>query len=185
MRKLIAIAVCLFGFATISAAQVPTSGNIYFGYQYYHTPLSSIDTANLNGWNGSLEGKVLPFLGIVADLSGSYGSQNFPSGCPGSATPPCAVHANVNEYNFLFGPRASFSAGKIRPFAEFLVGAGHTNTNQGSGSDTSFAMALGGGVDYRLFRMIGWRLGADYVQTRFFSTTQNNFRMTTGVVVHF
>jgi hypothetical protein len=147
---------------------------------YYHTPLSPIDTANLSGWNGSLEGKVFPFLGIVADLSGTYGSQNFPTGC---GSPPC--NAKVNEYNFLFGPRASFSVGKIRPFAEILIGAAHTNTNQGAGSDTSFETALGGGLDYRLFRMIGWRLEADYVQTRFFSTTQNNLRISTGVVVHF
>lgn len=179
MRRLMAIVLFVCGFAAISAAQAP-SGNIYFGYQYYHTPLSSIDTANLNGWNGSLEGKVFPFLGIVADLSGAYGSQNFPTGC---AAPPC--NAKVNEYNFLFGPRASFSLGKIRPFAEILIGAAHANTNQGAGSDTSFGTALGGGLDYRLFRMIGWRLEADYVQTRFFSTTQNNLRMSTGVVVHF
>lgn len=179
MRRLMAIVLFLFSFAAISAAQAP-SGNIYFGYQFYHSPLSPIDTANMNGWEGSLEGKVLPFLGIVADLSGSYGSQNFPSACPAI---PC--NANVNEYNFLFGPRASFSVGKIRPFAEVLVGAAHTNTNRGAGSDTSFGTALGGGVDYRLFRMIAWRVEADYVQTRFFSTTQNSFRMSTGVVFHF
>jgi len=180
MRKLIAIVVCFFGFAAVSAAQAPTSGNIFFGYQYYHTPLSSIDTANLSGWNGSLEGKVFPFLGIVADLSGAYGSQNFPCSSPCST-----IHANVNEYNFLFGPRVSVSVKKIRPFGEFLVGAAHTNTNQGAGSNTSFAYALGGGVDYHLVRIVGWRLGADYVSTRFFGTTQNNLRIVTGIVVHF
>ncbi|HUJ96322.1 MAG TPA: hypothetical protein VLW84_13705 [Terriglobales bacterium] len=181
MRKWIAIVVCLSGLTAVSAAQVPTSGNVFFGYQYYHTPLSSIDTANLNGWNGSLEGKVFPFLGIVADLSGAYGSQNFPC----SSSPGCTVHANVNEYNFLFGPRVSVSVKKIRPFGEFLIGAAHTNTNAGAGSNTSFAYALGGGVDYRVVRIVGWRVGADYVSTRFFGTTQNNVRIITGIVVHF
>lgn len=183
MRKIVAVVISVFGLAIMATAQVPTSGNIFFGYSYYHTPLSSVDTSNMNGWNGSLEGKVFPFLGIVADLSGNYGSQNFPTFC---TTPPCpVVIANASEYNFLFGPRASFSPGKIRPFAEFLVGAGHVNTNQGAGSNTSFATAVGGGVDYRLLRSVGWRFEGDYVQTRFFGTTQNNFRLSTGIVVHF
>ena len=183
MRKIAAIFISVFGLVIGASAQVPTSGNIFFGYSYYHTPLSSIDTANMNGWNGSLEGKVFPFLGIVADLSGNYGSQNFPSSCTLSPCP--TVNASANEYNFLFGPRASFSVGKIRPFAEFMVGASHVSVNQGVGSDTSFADAIGGGVDYRLIRMIGWRLEGDYVQTRFFSTTQNNFRLSTGIVFRF
>ena len=183
MRKIAAILISVFGLAIVASAQVPTSGNIFFGYSYYHTPLSSIDTANMNGWNGSLEGKVFPFLGIVADLSGNYGSQNFPTFC---ATAPCpTINANVSEYNFLFGPRAFFSAGKIRPFAEFLVGAGHVNANHGAGSDTSFVDALGGGLDYRLFHALGWRFEGDYVQTRFFGTTQNSFRLSTGIVFHF
>ena len=183
MRRMVAVVISVFGLVIMAAAQVPSSGNIFFGYSYYHTPLSTIDTANMNGWNGSLEGKVFPFLGIVADLSGNYGSQNFPTLCP---TPSCpTVNANASEYNFLFGPRASFSAGKIRPFAEFLVGASHANTNHGAGSDTSFANALGGGIDYKLVRSLGWRVEADYVQTRFFSTTQNSFRLSTGIVFHF
>ena len=53
----------------------------------YNTNLSSVDRANLNGWEGSLEGKVVPWVGIVADLSGHYGSQNFPTICPVIAGP--------------------------------------------------------------------------------------------------
>ncbi len=184
MRKVVLIAGFVLGLAAMAAAQVPTSGNVFFGYSYYHTPLSSIDTANLNGWNGSLEGKVFPFLGIVADISGNYGSQNFLP-CSGPPIACSAVKANVSEENFLFGPRASFSVGKLRPFAEVLIGAGHVNTNQGAGSDTSFATALGGGIDYRLLRVVSWRFEGDYVQTRFFSTTQNNLRLSTGIVFRF
>jgi opacity protein-like surface antigen len=76
------------------------------------------------------------------------------------------------------------SVGKIRPFAEALFGAGHISTN-GAGSDTSFATALGGGVDYHLIPLVSWRLEGDYVQTRFFSTTQNNVRLSTGIVLRF
>jgi predicted membrane protein len=32
---------------------------------------------------------------------------------------------------------------------------------------------------------IGWRVQADMLQTRFFSSTQNNFRLSPGIVLHF
>jgi hypothetical protein len=54
-----------------------------------------------------------------------------------------------------------------------------------SSSDTSFAYALGGGIDYHLIPLISWRVQGDLLQTRFFSNTQNNVRISTGIVVHF
>ncbi|HEY6767512.1 MAG TPA: hypothetical protein VI386_22370 [Candidatus Sulfotelmatobacter sp.] len=174
------VAVILSSFAT---AQVPTSGNIFFGYSYYHTDISAIDTANTNGWEASLEGKVLPFVGIVADFSQHYGSENFPGFCS-LGVGGCPFNVNVHEQNYLFGPRVSASVGPVRPFAEALFGAGHVNAN-GAGSDTSFATAIGGGLDYRIIRPIAWRFQGDYVQTRFFGNTQNNVRLSTGIVLRF
>jgi opacity protein-like surface antigen len=83
----------------------------------------------------------------------------------------------------LFGPRVSFSVGNLRPFAEALFGVGHVGTN--GGSNTSFATGLGGGIDYRIFRPIALRFEGDYIDTRFFSTTQNNVRRPTGIVFRF
>jgi opacity protein-like surface antigen len=174
-------------FASFASAQIPTSGNVFFGYSYYNTDLSSIDRANTNGWEASVEGKVIPFLGFVADVDGHYGSQNFPAGCPlgpGGGSGCSTFNASVTEHNFLFGPRVSFSVGKFRPFAEALFGGAHVNGNAG-GSDTSFATALGGGLDYKIIKPVAWRLQGDYVQTRFFGTTQNNVRLSTGIVFRF
>ena len=181
MRKFAIIASVLLGFASLASAQVPTSGNVFFGYSYYNTDLSTIDRSNTNGWEGSLEGKVLPWVGIVADFDGHYGSENFPGLCGGV---PCTVNLDVTEHNVLFGPRVSASIGKIRPFGEVLIGVGHVNVH-GLDSDTSFATAVGGGVDYRLIRPVALRLQGDYVSTRFFGTTQNNLRLSTGIVLHF
>lgn len=164
-------------------AQVPTSGNVFFGYSYYHTNISTIDSSNTNGWEASFEGKVLPFIGIVADFSQHYGSGNFPGICP-LAVGGCTFNVNIHEQNYLFGPRVSASVGPIRPFAEALFGAGHVNADA-AGSDTSFATALGGGIDYRVIRPIAWRFQGDYVQTRFFGSTQNNLRLSTGIVLRF
>jgi hypothetical protein len=183
MRKIGFIAFALLLFAGLASAQIPTSGNVYFGYSYYNADLSSLGRSNLNGWTGSLEGKVLPFVGLVADFSGAYGSEDVPILCPG---PPCpSVSITAHEQNFLFGPRVSASVGKIRPFAEALFGAGHVSVSGGAATDTSFATALGGGIDYKIIRPVAWRVEGDYVQTRFFGTTQNNVRITTGIVLRF
>jgi hypothetical protein len=184
----IAIGTACFIFSAAAGAQVPTSGNVFFGYSYYNTNLSSIDRANTNGWESSLEGKVVPFLGFVADFDSHYGSQNFPAICAvPSGGGPCSssFNASVTEQNFLFGPRVSFSVGRFRPFAEALFGAGHVNVSNGLGSDTSFATALGGGIDYKIIRPVAWRFQGDYVQTRFFGATQNNVRISTGIVFRF
>jgi opacity protein-like surface antigen len=172
--------------AGLASAQVP-NGNVFFGYSYYNTDLSSIDRANTSGWEASVEGKVIPFLGFVADFDSHYGSQNFPS-CqltPGGGIICSSFNASVTEHNFLFGPRVSFSVKRFRPFAEALFGGAHVDANNGVGSDTSFATALGGGLDYKIIKPIAWRFQGDYVQTRFFGTTQNNIRLSTGIVLRF
>jgi hypothetical protein len=177
-----------FIFCATDEAQVPASGNVFFGYSYYSTDLSSIDRANTNGWEASFEGKVVPFLGLVADFDSHYGSQNFPA-CvlpPEGTGPICSsFNADVTEHNFLFGPRVSFSVKRFRPFAEALFGGAHVNVNNGVGSDTSFATAIGGGLDYKIIRPVAWRFQGDYVETRFFGATQNNVRISTGIVFRF
>ena len=185
MARISAILGALFLFAAPAVAQIPTSGNVFFGYSYYNTNFSNLGRANLNGWEGSLEGKVLPGVGIVADFSGHYGSQN--SIIPSNACPlggPCPSGYNIHAFDGMFGPRFSVSLGKFRPFAEFEFGFGHVNIN-GVVSDTSLATAVGGGLDYRIIRPIAWRFQGDYVSTHLLGAYQNNVRLSTGIVVRF
>ena len=51
--------------------------------------------------------------------------------------------------------------------------------------DSPFSTAIGGGLDYRLIKGLGWRVQGDYLQTRFFNSTQSNFRFSTGLALHF
>lgn len=179
MRKL-AISAIILLFGGIASAQIPTSGNVFFGYSYYNANLNG-DRNNLNGWEGSVEGKVLPLIGIVGDFDGHYGSENF-TVCNGF---DCVIfNADVTQHNYLFGPRASVSAGKFRPFAELLIGASHADAHL-FGSDTSFATAVGGGLDYKLIKLVAWRFQGDYVHTHLFHTAQNNVRLSTGIVLRF
>jgi opacity protein-like surface antigen len=178
MRKAFAAVAIVLLFSLVGSAQLLPKGNVFVGYSYTRADFGGGDKGNLNGWDGSLEGKIFPFVGIVADLNGNYGGRDIPT---------VPIHVDLKEYNFLFGPRVSVSVGKVRPFAHVLIGAAHESLSASgfSDSDTSFATALGGGVDYKLMRMVGWRFQGDYLQTRFFSNTQNNFRFTTGLVVNF
>jgi opacity protein-like surface antigen len=191
MRRIVFVSLAVCFFASLAAAQVPTSGNVFLGYSFENTDWSGLSSGlnrpNLSGWEASLEGKVFPHIGIVADLSGHYGSENFsplpvqPAGTSGG------VNVTGHELEVLFGPRLSVSVGKFTPFAEAFFGVAHIHNGGAlpSSSNTSFGTALGGGLDYKIIRPIALRVEADYLQTRFFSTTQDNFRLSTGVAVHF
>lgn len=182
MRKLAAVASSVLFLVGLASAQIP-SGNAFFGYSYYNsTNLSSplFGRASTNGWEASVEGKILPLMGIVGDFDGHYGSQNLSTCGEGCGE----FRGAVSQYNFLFGPRFSISVANIRPFAEVLIGGGHVNVHLLS-SDTSFATAVGGGFDYKFMRLLGWRLQADYVYTHFFGAKQNNVRVSTGIVLRF
>lgn len=175
MRRFVFIFVLLL-LAGVAAAQVPTSGNVYLGYSYYNTDVTG-NRGSLNGWEGSLEGKLFPFIGIVADFSGDYGSLNFP-------TSSGTINSSAHILDVLFGPRVSFSVGKFRPFAEVMIGASHATTN-GFGSDSSFATGVGGGLDYKLIKLVAWRIEGDYVHSSLFNGPQGNARISTGIAVHF
>lgn len=193
MRKLTCLSVLFFSFVYAASAQIPTSGNVFFGYSFenasstaFSTNLNFVTRPNLQGWDASLEGKIFPHLGIVTDLSGHYGSQSFTIATPVGGGPG-TLQVTGHEFNVLFGPRISIPVGKFTPFGEAMVGVGHMTTGGSGGgpSDYAFATALGGGIDYRLIRLVAVRLEGDYVTNRFFGAVQNNVRISTGIVIHF
>jgi opacity protein-like surface antigen len=197
LGQVIALVVASWAFSAAAAAQVPTSGNVFFGYSFENTGSSSFDFDNmsrpsLNGWEASLEGKVFPWVGIVADVGGHYGSQNYQQ-VLGSGPSTVTINVNGHELTALFGPRVSVTIKRFRPFAEALFGVAHIKTSHSSPlpdnflqpSDTAFATALGGGLDYKIIKPVALRVQGDYVQTRFFGTTQNDVRLSTGIVLRF
>lgn len=166
-------------------------------------PISIPNIERMNGWNGSFEAKLIPIIGVVADVSGHYGSYGANVGC--EAILICVpVNGTVNSslYSVMFGPQASVSLWRFTPFVHALFGVAHINHKADllavdglSNSDTSFADAFGGGFDFRIVSIVSWRFQADLLQTRFFnlpppisyivSTPQNGFRGSTGVVLRF
>jgi len=166
MRRYCTLVLFLAAAAAVASAQLPTRGNVYFGYAYNHAEIVSNDGTNLNGWNAQLEGDFLPWIGIVGDLGGTYGD-------------------HIGEHNYLFGPRVGVRAGRYRPFAELLFGAAHINVGNGAATDTSFANGFGGGLDYQVAGPVSVRGQLDWIHTNFFDHGQNDVRFTTGVAIHF
>lgn len=166
MVKLRRLALILFAFAPALHAQyfLPKA-NVFLGYSYNHMDFGQGVTRNLNGYEFSGEGQVLPFLGLVADYSGHYGSNS------------------LHEQNFLFGPRVSATVGRFTPFGQILFGAAHLGSI--GSSDTSFAQAVGGGLDYHLSGPLAWRNQIDYLRSSLYNGTQNNVRLSTGLSFRF
>lgn len=193
MLKTAGIAAVLFVFAGLASAQIP-SGNIFLGFSYERTNSTALSGSNLvtttfshpnlHGWEASFEGKVLPLVGIVGDVSGHYGSQSFVEITPNG---PQNINVTGHEQEYLVGPRLSVPVGNFTPFGELMVGAAHIHSGGTlpSPSNTSFAYALGGGLDYRVFRPIALRVEGDYLRTKFYGSRQNNFRLSVGVVFRF
>lgn len=197
MRKICVCKTCaisLIVFAsTFVSAQLPSGGNAFFGYSYLRgqafanstAVTASGGSANMSGWEGSAEGKYLPWLGVVGDLDWHYGGHNTAVCVPNG---PCtSFRLNASRDTLMFGPRASMVYRKYRPFAEVLFGIGYQSDKGGgiSNSDLSFATALGGGVDYRLLRSVALRGQIHGVRTNFFGNGQFNLRISAGIVFLF
>lgn len=194
-------------FASLSAvAQEYPKAEVFGGYSYFHAD----GGANLHGWNASVSGNLNSWFGLVADFSGHYDSSSsrtelrfppFPGfpGIPGSPFPvSITVNSDTSVHTFLAGPRFSYrKKERITPFGHALFGASrrHAETEvtfDGGGrtffsaNNTSFAAALGGGLDVELSKKIALRVvQAEYLLTRSFGFNENNARVSTGIVFRF
>jgi hypothetical protein len=163
LRKLsLMIALCFLASVSAHAQSFDVSG----GYSYLR--FRGSPAGNFNGWGVGAQYKFRSWLGAVVDIGDDYGS-------------PTGVSSSVRT--FLFGPQVSFPA-RISPFAHVLLGAGHFS--QGSFGDTSLSEGYGAGIDAKILPSISWRVfQGDVIHTHFFGTTQNDLRLSTGIVIHF
>lgn len=138
---------------------------------------TSTHNLNLNGWEAGGAYKILGPLALAADFSGTSGSFQG---------------ANTHLQTYLVGPQLRFP-GPISPFAHFLVGGAHESISTNvsplitSGpTQNAFATALGGGLDLKVLPFISVRpIQVDYLLTHFNSSTQNQVRVSAGIVLRF
>jgi hypothetical protein len=167
LRKL-SLLLGLFFLISLSAHAQGISDKVELFGGYSYLRFDSSPQVNLNGWELSGQYKFTDWLGGVADFSGHYGS-------------PFGISSSV--HTFMFGPQVSWPS-RVSPFAHVLVGGAHFSVP--GAATTAFASAIGGGIDTRIAHRLSWRIiQGDYLITRFGSSTQNNVRVSTGIVFRF
>ena len=182
MRRLLILCGFMLFVAGSALAQDQPKGEVAGNYTYIHLDTGGGGNLDCHGGGGSVAGNLNHYFGVVGEFSGCKVT-GLPSGSGVTA----------NAFSYLFGPRLTYrSGGRFEPFGEALFGGARTSFSGGGATitDNAFAMAIGGGVDYKMTRNVAIRLGQfDYLYTKFDNgpgyTHQNNFRIQAGVVFRF
>lgn len=171
----LALGLALASSAVLSAQEGTPKYEIGFNYSGLHVNSANNDRQrNGNGGSGYFEYNVNNTLGLVADFGGYANTR-----------------VNDRLFTYMFGPRFNWRHSRLTPYVQFLFGGGHVWNNLGSATttQTSFALASGGGLDYRLSKHIAIKpIQVEYVMTQINSTDgfgshQNDVRYSAGVVL--
>lgn len=167
LKKFALLCGLVFLVSLTAHAQDSDKVEVFGGYSYLR--FDNSPSFNQNGWEFSGQYKFKPWLGAVADFSGDYGS---------------SLHTTY----YMFGPQVSWPA-RVSPFGHVLIGGAHESVSVpgfGTATDNSFAAAIGGGIDAKITGPFHWRIfQADWVHSSVFGTSQNNARISTGIVIKF
>jgi len=165
---------------------------------------------NFQGWNVEGQYNFDRWVGLVADISERSGPPiTFTGDTKVSGLP------NLTAYSYLFGPVVSYRTGhRFTPFVHALFGYDReslsastptglpTPLSSAATTYTDFALALGGGLDYKVFPHISLRGQLDWFHTSVnlstfyddafgpnllpnLATREGNLRFSTGIVVGF
>jgi hypothetical protein len=185
----------LFGAGAEANGQITPKFEIAFLYQYVNfAPGGVFSNFNSHGGSGEVVYNPSRWIGIVGQAGGYTFTRDL---SPIAASNPTLTNPSATDGGFntlLFGPRLNLRKfDHFVPFAEFLIGFAHAGgAVTGAGSQYTFALAAGGGVDLVLWKHLAWRVAElDYLQTNFSGAgvgangRQNNFRAGSGVVLRF
>jgi hypothetical protein len=171
------------------AAAQNSKFTIFAGYSYGNTNYGDSSRSNLNGWEASIEGyRKRPWLTFVADGSGYYGWNSFPISCVTvPVCTPAIPDSRIKQYILMGGPQFSTFRGNFRLFAHAMGGASRATakTTGFFASSWGYAVAGGGGVDWKWRGPLSIRVSGDYIRLDLFNTSQNMYRASTGFVLHF
>lgn len=210
MRKLVFLAVLVVASASTAAAQSDYHKvEVYGGYSRNRVDtgigdadpdLSDIidEREGFHGFNASVTGNVSRYFGLKFDVSGHFKKKTFPIGTT-------SFELDSDLFQFMGGAQLKDNSteARFKPFAHALFGVAHASNEGRFGpggciavfpspcsdtfeeNDTGWAAAFGGGVDIRAGKRIDIRVvQIDYNPTRLFDSTQHNFRIGAGIVIH-
>ncbi|MFZ0803031.1 MAG: hypothetical protein WBQ09_12670 [Terriglobales bacterium] len=162
------------GFAAAQTGVAPR-WEVFGGYSYLRLDSPTFGFANysnLNGWNAAGTFNLNLKWSATLDLSGHYGSQ-------------------LRDFTYMIGPQYTWRRDKSKFFVHGLFGKAQDRVNITVGTKSGFegvgrAFAGGGGYDWDWSPRITFRVvQADYIGGNSFGNTQNNIRVSTGVIFHF
>jgi Outer membrane protein beta-barrel domain len=141
------------------------------GFTYVKFRSSAIH-ANMFGLNASVVYLTNDWFGVEGNITAAAGGKIF-------------VDDRTKYAGFTGGPKIVMRRRRWEPWAHALLGMAHVNPQLAGVGKNGVAMQLGGGVDYPAWQQISVRLEGDWVLTRLYSQTQNNFQLVTGFFLHF
>lgn len=177
MRKLVGLLAVLMFATGICVAQ----SEVFLGGSFTHNgdlpthlkgALGTLKSGvNIGGADGQFSAKLAGPINIAFDANFSHSATN-------------------NQFLFMGGPEIAIKPKSNRLFLHALVGGAY-ETQKIKGftatalADSSFAYTLGGGFEHFFGKAskVGLRTGADYIYTEAFHGSENNVRITAGLVV--
>jgi hypothetical protein len=141
------------------------------GFTYLKFRSSAIH-ANMFGLNASVTYFTNDWFGVEGNITAAAGEKIF-------------VDDRTKYAGFTGGPKIVIRRRRWEPWAHALLGMAHVNPQLAGASKNGLAMQLGGGADYPAWRQISVHFEGDWVVTRLYSQTQNNFQLVTGLFLHF
>ena len=142
------------------------------GYEYIHFDSTQF-SANLSGLHTDLTYNLSSWFGLEGNVISAWG------GTIGGERTKYVLYAGGAHIGW--GP----SRRRLTPWAHALVGGVHLNPQIARSSKNSFALQVGGGADWAYNSRVSLRAEADYVRSTLYSSTQNNFQIGLGAVIHF
>jgi hypothetical protein len=150
-------------------------------YSTEYSNLTSGGTFWRQGGGAELSAQLFHGFGIAANVTGTHISSASGTGVP------------VTTVTTTFGPRYTFSRKKLALFGQGLIGESHgidgifPSSTGALNEWNSFALQVGGGMDWRFTRHFAVRpIQADWIKTQFpngSSNVQNSVRLATGIVL--
>ena len=161
------------------------------GFNYIYLDNQFPETKNLYGVEASAFINATSWLSAGGEFMADFGSHSIPVFFRRT------IDVDSQRYVYIFGPRVTvWHNPQFRIFAEALAGGVHAEakftsaqfpfSSSQTASADGFAMAFGGGFDWRLTNHLSWRIvQADYLGTNLGNQWQTNFRASTSIVYSF
>ena len=140
------------------------------GFTYVKFRSPAINTGML-GLNTSVTYFAKNWLGVEGNITAAFGGTIF-------------MNEREKYAGFTGGPKIAVPKQGWEPWVHVLVGMGRVNPQLAGVSRNGFAVQMGGGADIALRGPFAARVEGDWVHTQLFKSSQNNFQMVAGIVLH-